>query len=288
MSIAETPVTLSTGSGEYSPAYLDRHLTGDMKTATGIRPSGRPVAACHNATWLPARRTCPGLSGGCVDCYAETLERIRPTVGNAAAWRLAEWDRLKIHQVADLAFQLMARSHSRQLSAGVDRPTFRAFASGDWHSTAMVDGWRLAADRAADLTPTLTGWGYSRSYGSAGRELLARFLDRDGYPPAGWTYYLSSDATMTGRTRNAIGGAYHRLPVAVMAKDGPTGLALLEKIRRGTGTDRRAIVCPVDGNRMPIVVTRRDGSRRGACAHCRACLPTRGVDVAPDIVFPIH
>jgi len=152
----------------------------------------------------------------------------------------------------------------------------------------MVDGWRLAADRAAtELTPTLTGWGYSRSYGSAGRDLLARFLDADGYPPAGWTYYLSSDATMTGRTRNAIGGAYHRLPVAVMAKDGPTGLALLEEIRRGTGTNRRAIVCPVDGNRMPITVERR-GRMVGACAHCRACLPTRGVDVAPDIVFPIH
>ena len=194
---------------------------------------------------------------------------------------------MKIDQVADLAFQLMARSHSRQLSAGVDRPTFRVFASGDWHSAAMVDGWRIAADRAADLTPTLAGWGYSRSYGSAGRDLLARFLNADGYPPAGWTYYLSSDAAMTGRTRNAIGGVYHRLPVAVMAADGPTGLALLEKIRRGTGTDRRAIVCPVDGNRMSITVERR-GRMVGACSHCRACLPTRGVDVAPDVVFPIH
>ena len=287
MAIAETPMELSTESGDYSPAYLDRHLTGDMKTATGIRPNGRPAAACHNATWLPARRTCPGLSEGCVDCYAETLESIRPTVGNAAAWRLAEWNRMQISEIADLAFQLLARSHSRQLSAGVDRPTFRVFASGDWHSAAMVDGWRLAADRAADLAPTLTGWGYSRSYGSAGRDLLARFLNADGYPPTGWTYYLSSDATMTGRTRNAIGGAYHRLPVAVMAEDGPTGLALLEKIRRGTGTIRRAIVCPVDGNRMSITVERRD-RMVGACAHCRACLPTRGVNVAPDIVFPIH
>lgn len=276
------------GCREYSAAYVDRHLCEDSKTATASRVSGRPRVA--NATWWPARVSCPGVSGGCQDCYAARLERYRLDTGAAALWRMHEWDReLAAGRGAALAVAMMRRSRDRQTRLGVERPTFRVAASGDWWSAALVDAWRDAAPVvAADDAPPLAVWGYSRSYGSAGRELLARLLDDDGLPPPGWSYYLSSDASMVARTANALrGGRYWRLPVAVMADTVAAGRAMLERIRGLAGSDpRRVVACPVDSGGMPRVVSRR-GQLMGACAHCRACLPAAS-DTAPDIVFPIH
>jgi hypothetical protein len=93
---------------------------------------------------------------------------------------------------------------------------------------------------------------------------------------------------MLRRTVNALrGDAYHALPVAMMAESADEGRRLLEKIRRLAGNDpRRALVCPVDVDDMPRTAQVR-GTYRGACSHCRACLPKHST-TAPDIIFPIH
>ena len=280
------PVTLRR-PGLWSLAELDAHLCEDSKTTTTAYPNGRPRTA--NATWWPAVATCPGSSSACrADCYAVRIEAYRHEVRHAAERRRQDWDReLAAGNGAALAAALMRRSRDRQLALGVERPTFRIAASGDWWSAGLVDAWREAAHQVdADAAPALTVWGYSRSYG-AGRDLLARLLDADGNPPPGWTYFLSSDSSMLRRTVNALRGTYHALPVAMMAESAALGAELLAKVRRLAGDDpRRALVCPVDADNMPRTVEVR-GVHRGACSHCRACLPKRST-TAPDIIFPIH
>ena len=268
-------------------AYLDRHLCNDSKTTTTALPNGRPRTG--NATWWPAIGTCPGSSSACrAACYAARLEMYRHETRDAAEWRHREWNSaLAAGNGAALAAALMRRSRDRQVALGVSRPTFRIAASGDWWSAALVDAWAEAAHQVdADDAERLTVWGYSRSYG-AGRDYLRRLLDADGLPPTGWTYYLSSDPSMIRRTVHALRGTYYRLPVAMMAESADEGRRLLEKVRRLAGDGpRRALVCPVDADNMPRTVEVR-GTYRGACSHCRACLPKQST-TAPDIVFPIH
>lgn len=276
-------------TGAWPPDVLNDLLTADAKTTGAASATAGGVRArSSNATWHPAIAGCPGSSAGCrADCYAWRLERTRANVRDAAYRRLATWDAaVAAGDGPELAAALMRHVRADAEKRGI-LPTFRLHASGDFHSAGYVDAWREgAALVAADDAPPLRVWTYSRSYGSAGRELVGRLLDDDGRPPAGWTLYLSTDDTMTTRTANAVRGRYHRLPVAVMANDGDHGRELLAAIRAG-GPARRVLTCPVDRGGMPLAVERR-GRLVGACHHCRACLPAAGVDTAPDIVFPIH
>ncbi len=282
---------------------LEDLLSGDMKTtgAASVTASGAR-ALSKNATWLPAGRTCPGRSSVCygadhLQCYAAVLERARPgSLARAADRRLAIWDdALAANKGKELAFELLKYVWDRQLSRGITRPTFRLHASGDFYSAAYATAWDIALRLAGsglyqwvnrDHGPIpLTTWTYTRSYGSVAGDIAARLLDAEGAPAPGFTLYLSSDESMVARTRNAVEGRYHRLPVAVMADDADHGADLLRQIR-GTDT-RRTLVCPVDSGRMGHVVESR-GETVGACYKCRACLPVSGIDSAPDIIFPIH
>ena len=232
-----------------------------------------------------------------MQCYAAVLERARPgSLARAADRRLAIWDdALAANKGKELAFELLKYVWDRQLSRGITRPTFRLHASGDFYSAAYATAWDIALRLAGsglyqwvnrDHGPIpLTTWTYTRSYGSVAGDIAARLLDAEGAPAPGFTLYLSSDESMVARTRNAVEGRYHRLPVAVMADDADHGADLLRQIR-GTDT-RRSLVCPVDSGRMGHVVESR-GETVGACYKCRACLPVSGIDSAPDIIFPIH
>ena len=282
---------------------LEDLLSGDMKTtgAASVTASGAR-ALSKNATWLPAGRTCPGRSSVCygadhLQCYAAVLERARPgSLARAADRRLAIWDdALAANKGKELAFELLKYVWDRQLSRGITRPTFRLHASGDFYSAAYATAWDIALRLAGsglyqgvnrDHGPIpLPTWTYTRSDGSVAGDIAARLLDAEGAPAPGFTLYLSSDESMVARTRNAVEGRYHRLPVAVMADDADHGADLLRQIR-GTDT-RRTLVCPVDSGRMGHVVESR-GETVGACYKCRACLPVSGIDSAPDIIFPIH
>ena len=282
---------------------LEDLLSGDMKTtgAASVTASGAR-ALSKNATWLPAGRTCPGRSSVCYGgdhllCSAAVLVGARPgSLARAADRRLAIWDdALAANKGKELAFELLKYVWDRQLSRGITRPTFRLHASGDFYSAAYATAWDIALRLAGsglyqwvnrDHGPIpLTTWTYTRSYGSVAGDIAARLLDAEGAPAPGFTLYLSSDESMVARTRNAVEGRYHRLPVAVMADDADHGADLLRQIR-GTDT-RRTLVCPVDSGRMGHVVESR-GETVGACYKCRACLPVSGIDSAPDIIFPIH
>ena len=299
---------------------LEDLLTGDMKTtgAASVTASGARALA-KNATWLPAGRTCPGRSSLCygadhLQCYAAVLERARPGLARAADRRLAIWDEaIAANRGQDLAFELLKYVWDRQLSRGITRPTFRLHASGDFYSAAYATAWDIALRSVSfaslvrlsgsglyksinrDHGPIpLTTWTYTRSYGSVAGDIAARLLAAEGAPAPGFTLYLSSAESMVARTRNAVAGRYHRLPVAVMADDADHGADLLRRIRAtdarpdaGIGVTRRTWVCPVDSGRMGHVVESR-GETVGACYKCRACLPVSGIDSAPDIIFPIH
>ena len=296
--VTAVPVVLRAPSPppEWPPDVLAGLLSCDTKTtgAASMTAAGARARSA-NATWHPAIESCPGSSSVCRgDCYAWRLERCRPSVRDAAARRLALWDdAIRAGDGADLAAALIRHVRADAVRRGI-LPTFRIHASGDFHSAGYVDAWRDGGRMvAADDGPPVRVWTYSRSYGSAGRDLLARLLDGDGFPPAGWSVYLSADAGMVDRARNAVAGIYHRLPVAVMADDAAHGADLLRRIRAtdarpdaGIGVTRRALTCPVVPGGMPIVTERR-GRLVGACHHCRACLPANAA-TAPDIVFPIH
>jgi hypothetical protein len=153
--------------------------------------------------------------------------------------------------MAELLTPVVAVSYAAQVRVKVAQPIFRIHWDGDLFSAAYARAWA----RVVRATPGMHFWLYTRSFA-----YVPEIVGLDNL-----TVYLSVDAHNYAAAK-ACAEAFPEVHLAVMA----VTFAAAEALHRATRRPR-AIRCPENAKRLPLVVTTGD-TKRGACAACGTCI----------------
>lgn len=227
-------------------------VSRDRKTAPVVK--SKPLPNAFGLAAGPAG-SCPFATELCIaDCYADAAETRHKEVSAAMARNLAILQACgdDIAAMAELLAPVVAKSYELQVKAGV-APIFRIHWDGDLFSAAYAKAWA----QTVRAFPGMTFWLYTRSF---------------AYVPevvglANLTVYLSMDGHNYAAAK-ACAKSFPEAHLAVMAAT----FTAAEALHRATGRPR-AIRCPENAKRLPLVVT--GDVKRGACAACGNCITGR-------------
>lgn len=237
----------------------------DRKVSPLVRvQSSKSAAVIGNSVGTTAGDTCPGRTSFCTSCYAENLQRARPSVANVVdrnTAALLAGDPVELHTAAVAEFCAeFDRYQARGLVRERDR-IYRHKWDGDVASVEEARALRAVARRF----PSVQFWIYTRSLRWVGSLLGASNL----------TVYLSTDADNVAQVRRLVERYGERVRVAACARTH----AEAAEIHAATGSARPLRVCPENVGRLPLVVPVERGAElepgtwgRGACAACRICV----------------
>lgn len=241
------------------------HLTKDRKVSPrGIRQEafrngkGRWIPTIPNSFGLPAGDSCPGKTPFCRSCYAARTENGK-SVHEAVRHNLDVLLRAGSDEgMAELLIEMLDRfvaicDHHDVRDA--DR-IFRIHWDGDFFSLDYAAAWAHAVQQFPDVAFFV----YTRSFVEpvnvvpvlAGVENLAVYLSVDEWN-ADWAHALVK--------------RYQDVHLALCTVDYATS--------RGLARGRKAIVCPENAERMPLM-----NKGRGACVDCKLCVKGRA-----DVLF---
>lgn len=242
------------------------HLSKDRKVSPrGIYQenfrdgAGRWIPTIPNSFGLPAGDSCPGRTPFCKSCYAVISEQAE-RVGDAVRRNLELLQEAgTVHAMTELLGEMMSRYlevADRKKIAAKDR-IFRIHWDGDFFSIDYAKAWV----RVIRATPQVQFWAYTRSFVHPVNVVpVLEGVDN-------LELYLSADEWNIEYARSVV-DEFPSVHLAICTADYRTGRAL--------AGDRKAIVCPENAERMPLMS--KDG--RGACVDCRLCVVGRA-----DVLF---
>lgn len=237
------------------------HLSKDRKVSPhGIYQASRDrwLPTVHNSFGLPSGESCPGKTPFCTSCYAAISENSQG-VAEAMRYNLQLLTQARtVSGMTRLLAHMIARYRMEAQRIGLppkDR-IFRIHWDGDFFSTDYAQAWaNVIRDNAG-----VQFWAYTRSFVPPVDvvPILA------GIPNL--VLYLSVDEWNAEHARAQV-ARYPDVLLAYCTIDYKTG--------RQLAGDRKAIVCPENAERMPLM---KDG--RGACVDCQLCPKGRS-----DVLF---
>lgn len=245
----------SRGGGQYLKLTKDRKVSPQGTHQTGAMDRWNP--SIHNSFGLPAGDSCPGKTPFCESCYAVISEQskgVRDAMQHnlrllTEAGTVESMTHLLAEAVGRFTFEAMQKNLAPR------DWVFRIHWDGDFFSEDYARAWAAVIEANSDVQ----FWAYTRSYVPPVNvvPILA------GIPNL--ALYLSADEWNIERAK-LVASEWPQVRLAICTVDYETGRKL---------ADRKAIVCPENNGRMPLM---KDG--RGACVDCRLC-----PDARADVIF---
>lgn len=249
---------MSSTANNVSDRYLK--LSHDRKVSPrGVYQASRRrwIPTVPNSFGLPAGDSCPGKTPFCESCYAKVSENSE-RVGEAMRHNLALLqDAGSVDNMTVLLAEMVHRyvKHAERVGLTASDRIFRIHWDGDFFSRDYAEAW----GRVIRAIPDVTFWAYTRSFvGPVNVVPILSGIDN-------LVLYLSADSWNIEEATRLV-NIYPDVRLALCAEDYETGRALSE---------RRAIVCPENAGKMPLM---REG--RGACVDCQLCPQGRS-----DVIF---